>query len=222
MDCPQIYIRRFDDCPRYYPPKQAFFSLSEGWVNPNFEEKQGFFRVRHTTPRSRLRLCPHLGLFGLFILRLWSGDFIWISPAFSRISPENRHLTLWIGQVRIDATVGETGSSWLMQMQGASGVLRGSTGNQAICNPYRWNHPGRFSMAGNFYRIFPKNFSIELFTGFFYRIFLCRNGSGIWQDFTGYFRINVSGAGFLVMIFFTDLFPLLPGWDLFFCLPPQL
>ena len=64
--------------------------------------------------------------------------------------------------------------------------------------------------------------SIIFTTGFFVWIFLCWNGSGIWQDFTGYFRINVSGAGFLVMIFFTDFFPLLPGWDLFFCLPPQL
>jgi len=160
MDCPQIYIRRFDDCPRYYPPKQAFFSLSEGWVNPNFEEKQGFFRVRHTTPRSRLRLCPHLGLFGLFILRLWSGDFIWISP-------ENRHLTLWIGQVRIDATVGELKIASARKDASLLGCRMVSTGNDGINHLGRWNCQDSFFRGRNF--LSRKISAIENFrAGFFW------------------------------------------------------
>ena len=53
MDCPQIYIQRFDDCPRYYPPKQAFFSLSEGlseMTDPELRGKTRVFPFPHTTP----------------------------------------------------------------------------------------------------------------------------------------------------------------------------
>jgi hypothetical protein len=52
--------------PEMTPQKQAFFSLSEGWVNPNFEEKQGFFRVRHTTARSGTLSSPGKDIKGHF------------------------------------------------------------------------------------------------------------------------------------------------------------
>jgi len=53
-------------------------------------------------------------------------------------------------------------------------------------NPYRWNHPGRFSMAGNFLPDFSKKF----FDRTFYRIFCPDFFVPEWfWNLTGFHRI---------------------------------
>ena len=76
-------------------------------TDPELLGKMAVFLFPHITTRSGLRSCPQLGLFGLFILRQWMGDFMRLIPVFSRISPKNRLPTLRKGQAVINATVGE-------------------------------------------------------------------------------------------------------------------